>query len=54
MINRRFSNIVLHEFAISDGKGHLEDVPDAPNIPQVGGGESGVKALLVCTDSGVV
>lgn len=36
------------------GKGHLEDVPDAPNIPQVGGGESGVKALLVCTDSGVV
>lgn len=29
-------------------------MPDAPNMLQVGGGESDVKALFVCTDRGVI
>ncbi|KAG1812522.1 FAD binding domain-containing protein [Suillus subaureus] len=57
-INYRFSNIVLDEFAVP-GKpinaygvleeGHLEAgdrAPDAPNMVQVGGGESDVKRLF--------
>ncbi|KAG1742103.1 FAD binding domain-containing protein [Suillus lakei] len=57
-INCRFSNIVLDEFAIPGkpidaygvfDEGHLEAgdrAPDAPNMLQVGGGESDVKTLF--------
>ncbi|KAG1864433.1 FAD binding domain-containing protein [Suillus subluteus] len=57
-INCRFSNIVLDEFAIPGkpinaygvlDEEHLEAgdrAPDAPNMVQVGGGESGVKTLF--------
>ncbi|KAG1777062.1 FAD binding domain-containing protein [Suillus placidus] len=57
-INYRFSNIVLDEFATPGkpinaygmlGEGHFEAgdrAPDAPNMLQVGGGESGVKTLF--------